>query len=126
MLLASDRVCKDAVLAQTLKQLVPEEQQGDVISVEDAAERWVRGDFEKTRAMIVVEAPVDALKLIKHGAPLKSLMLGGLHYREDRDELLPYLYLSEWDYTTLGEIMKEGVRITCQDLPTSKPVPFKG
>jgi PTS system mannose-specific IIB component len=126
MLLVSDRVTKDTPLAQTLRQIVPEEQQGDVITLEEAAERWKRGDFKKTRAMLVLETPVDALRLIKLGFPMKSLTLGGLHYREDREEFLPYIFLSEWDFVTLEEIMKEGVRVFCQDLPATKPVPFKG
>lgn len=125
LVLASDRILKEPAMMRTMKELVPEEQNGDVLSIEEVAQRWAKGDYKESKAMIVVEAPVDALKLIKSGAPMKQLILGGLHYREDRHEILPYIYLSDWDYTTLAEIMKEGVKIVCQDLPTTAPVPFK-
>jgi len=125
VLLVSDRVARDEALAQTFRQLVPEEQQGDVITLVDAVEKWTRGDFKKTRALLVVEAPVDALKLVRLGVPMKLLTIGGLHYREDRDEILPYVYLSDWDRTTLQELRNLGVKIQCQDLPGTTPVPYE-
>ena len=125
VLLASDRVVKEESLARTFRELIPEELNGDVITLNDAAERWIRGDFKNKHALIVVETPVDALKLLQLGAPLKQLTLGGLHYREDREEILPYLFLSEWDRTNLDEIRKRGVKIVCQDLPPAKPVIYE-
>lgn len=125
VLLISDRVSKDRLMSQTFRQLIPEEQKGDVISLAEAAQRWLRGDFKGTRAILVLEAPVDALKLVRLGVPLKELMLGGLHFREGREEVLPYIYLSEWDRTTLQELRHLGVKIRCQDLPATKPVPYE-
>jgi len=125
VLLVSDRVSRDRAMSQTFRQIIPEEQKGDVISLTEAAQRWQRGDFKGTRAMLVVEAPVDALKLLRLGAQFKELVLGGLHFREGREELLPYLYLSEWDRTTLEELRNLGVKIRCQDLPATKPVPYE-
>jgi mannose/fructose/N-acetylgalactosamine-specific phosphotransferase system component IIB len=125
VLLVSDRVSKDESMIRMFRQLVPEELNGDVISLAEAADRWKRGDFKDKRAMLVVESPVDALKLLRLGAPLKALGLGGLHFREGREELLPYLYLSEWDRTTLQEMQNLGVKIFCQDLPATKPLPYE-
>ncbi len=125
VLLVSDRVSRDPILTQTFRQLMPEEMRGDVVSLADAAARWKRGDFKDARALLVVEAPFDALKLLRLGAPLKTVTLGGLHFREGREELLPYIFLSEWDRTTLQELRNLGVKIQCQDLPTSKPIPYE-
>ncbi len=125
VLLASDRVVKDEALARTFRDLIPEELGGDVITLNDAAERWMRGDFKDKRALIVLEAPVDALKLLHLDVPLRQLTLGGLHYREDREEILPYIFLSEWDKTNLQEIRKRGVKVVCQDLPTARPVIYE-
>jgi len=124
LLLVSDRVAKDDELSLTFRRLIPEELRGDIVPVTDAAERWVRGEFKNTRVMLVIETPVDALKMVRLGAPMKVLTLGGLHFREGREEFLPYVFLSDWDRTTLQELRALGVRIQCQDLPTSKPIPY--
>lgn len=125
MVLVSDRVAKDPELSQTFRRLVPPEQQGDVITVSEAAELWLRGDYKNKRAMLVIEAPVDALKMVRLGVPMKVLTLGGLHFREGREELLPYIFLSDWDRTTLQELRGLGVLIRCQDLPASKSIPYE-
>jgi mannose/fructose/N-acetylgalactosamine-specific phosphotransferase system component IIB len=124
LLLVSDRVAKDEELSLTFRRLIPAEQQGDVLTVNDVAERWLRGEFKGLRAMLVIETPVDALKMVRLGVPIKVITLGGLHFREGRDEFLPYVFLSDWDHTTLQELRALGVRIQCQDLPTSKPIPY--
>lgn len=124
LLLVSDRVVKDEQLSHTFRQLMPVEQRGEVVTVNDAAERWRRGEFKDARAMLVIETPVDALKMVRLGVPMKVLTLGGLHFREGRDEFLPYVFLSDWDRTTLQELRALGVRVQCQDLPTSKPIPY--
>ena len=124
LLLVSDRVAKDDELSLTFRRLIPEELRGDIVPVTDAAERWVRGEFKNARVMLVIETPVDALKMVRLGAPMKVLTLGGLHFREGREEFLPYVFLSDWDRTTLQELRGLGVRVQCQDLPTSKPIPY--
>jgi mannose/fructose/N-acetylgalactosamine-specific phosphotransferase system component IIB len=124
LLLVSDRVVKDDQLSLTFRQLIPAAQRGEVITVSEAAERWRRGEFKNERAMLIVETPVDALKMVRLGVPMKVLTLGGLHFREGREEFLPYVFLSDWDRTTLQELRTLGVRVQCQDLPGSKPIPY--
>ncbi|MFH1010693.1 MAG: PTS sugar transporter subunit IIB [bacterium] len=124
VLVACDRVLRDTPFADTLRSLIPAGTIGDIISLEAAAEMWRNGELKNGRPMIVLEHPVDALKLIRLGVPMKTLTLGGMHFREDRTEFLPYIFISEWDQVTLREIRQAGVSIFCQDLPATKPVPL--
>jgi len=124
VLVACDRVLRDPHLADTLRSLIPPGIVGDIVSLEAVAEMWQDGELKNGRPMIVLEHPVDALKLIRSGAPMKTLTLGGMHFREDRIEFLPYIFVSEWDRVTLREIRQAGVTIFCQDLPATKPVPL--
>lgn len=125
IVLASDRVCKDPALCRTYRELVPEELRAEVLPLAETADRWKNGDYKKARAMLIVESPVDVLKLVNFGAPVRTITLGGLHYREGREEFLPYIFLSDWESKTLSELRKLGIRIVCQDLPVSKPFPYE-
>ncbi len=126
LVVASDRVVSDSVLAGTIRALIPSEMKGDVVKLQTAADEWRKGELNHSRSMILLEHPVDALKLIRLGAPMKVLTLGGMHFREDRREYLPYIYLSDWDEAALREIRQAGVAIFCQDLPATRPVPYNG
>jgi mannose/fructose/N-acetylgalactosamine-specific phosphotransferase system component IIB len=126
ILLASDQIKADDRVAQGFKNLLLDEMQGGVAELSDVAVKWKRGEFKDTRAMIVVETTGDALKLAQLGAPVKDVMLGGLHFREGSEELLPYVYLSNWDRMALNELRERGVRIICQDLPSTPPFVYQG
>ena len=52
----------------------------------------------------------------------EDVNLGGLHHREGREEVLPYLYLDDSDRAKLTSLEEEGARISAQDLPGSPKV----
>jgi mannose/fructose/N-acetylgalactosamine-specific phosphotransferase system component IIB len=126
LIVASDRIKQDQAYVAAVRSLVPTEIEASVETLQSAADQWRDKSLSESRAMIVLESTGDALKLMTAGAPLKQITLGGLHFREESEELLPYIYLSRWDRVALKELMDHGVRIVCQDLPASKPVPYTG
>lgn len=73
---------------------------------------------------ILLTRNLDTLLELARGGILagEAANLGGLHSREGKDEVLPYLFLGESDRAILGELKKEGLRITAQDLPGSQKV----
>jgi mannose/fructose/N-acetylgalactosamine-specific phosphotransferase system component IIB len=52
----------------------------------------------------------------------EEVNLGGLHLREGREEVLPFLFLDDTDRSILRELAEEGVIITARDLPGSPKV----
>ena len=124
--LASDRLGRDAAYNSALENLIPRDMSATALSLSEAAKRWKQEEFAGQGTMVVLESTGDALKLFKQGAPLKTLTLGGIHFREGSEEYLPYIFLSRWDRLALEELINNGVRVVCQDLPTTKPTPYKG
>lgn len=126
LVLVSDRVKADPAYASALSSMVPPDLNVSIESLADAASNWNAKPSKEDRVMIVLESVGDALKLVKSGVPLKNLMLGGIHFREGSDEILPYIFLSRWDRIALKELQTHGVRIVCQDIPATKPTPYSG
>ena len=52
----------------------------------------------------------------------EEVNMGGLHFREGREEILPYLYLDDSDRAELTSLADEGAQISAQDLPGSPKV----
>ena len=48
--------------------------------------------------------------------------LGGIHYQSGREELLPYLFLSEEEKYLLTEMRGDGFSFYCQDIPQKEAV----
>jgi len=126
LIVANDRLISDVGLCAALKAGAPPDVQVDIMDLDGAVSGMMSGDFASGKSMLVLESPGDVLKLLHKGVTLKRLHIGGLHFREGSDELLPYVYLSNWDRMALDEMIERGVRISCQDLPTTTPVAYRG
>ena len=126
LILAHDRVVATKSLCAALRAGVPPEIQTDVIDLDQAGAALANGDYSTQKSMLVLESPGDVLKLIHKGVTVKSLHIGGLHFREGSDELLPYVFLSNWDRMALDEMIQRGVRVSLQDLPSTNPVAYRG
>ena len=49
----------------------------------------------------------------------EAVNLGGIYHAEGRNQVLPYLYLSEADRGRISSLLSEGVKVEAQDLPSS-------
>lgn len=125
IILASDRVAESPTMVAAMKAGAPLEIQADVFDLEETARRYSSGEFAAKKSMLVFESPGDLLKLIHKGVSMKQVHIGGLHFREGAEELLPYVFLSNWDRMALDEMTKRGIRVTCQDLPGNHPLVYR-
>jgi mannose/fructose/N-acetylgalactosamine-specific phosphotransferase system component IIB len=126
LILANDRVVENKGLAAALRAGVADDIRAEIVGLDEAVSGLSSGEYAKHKSMLVLESPGDVLKLLHKGVTFKTLHIGGLHFREGSDELLPYVFLSNWDRMALDEMLTRGVRITCQDLPSTSPVVYRG
>lgn len=57
--------------------------------------------------------------MIGGGVELKEVNVGGLHYREGSVELLPFVFLVHEERNALRELVKRGVTLSAQDVPSN-------
>lgn len=85
-----------------------------------AFDGW-RTDAPRT---IVLLPDVNTVARLGAAVPLGAVNLGGIHDARDRQEWLPYVYLSPSELVLLRTLSDAGVAITAQDVPTARPVPL--
>jgi D-glucosaminate PTS system EIIB component len=66
-----------------------------------------------------------ATALAAAGVRFPTLNLGGIHHRAGRVERLPYVFLTEEELRDLETLAREGVSVTAQDVPATRPVPLE-
>jgi PTS system mannose-specific IIB component len=54
----------------------------------------------------------------------EEVNLGGLHFHQGREEILPYLFLAPEDRDLLEEMQEVGVEVSARDLPGSPKIPL--
>ena len=67
--------------------------------------------------IVLVESPRDALRLYEAGLSFESLNVGGLHFKEGRRRILPFVCVNDEDIKALEALQDCGVEIECADVP---------
>ena len=85
---------------------------------------WDESDLKT----VLLTRDLDTFLELAKGGTLegKALNVGGLHLREGREEILPYLFLDPSDRESLRSLEAEGLSISAQDLPGSPKVGLEG
>jgi PTS system mannose-specific IIB component/fructoselysine and glucoselysine-specific PTS system IIB component len=102
---------------------VPPTMHADFVSVaeaRDSLESW-RARPEK---VIVLLRDVGSLQDLARGGLLAGteVNLGGLHSAPGRKRVLPYLFLSPAERTSLRAVAETGAHVAARDLPASRAV----
>ena len=77
-------------------------------------QRWLDSEED---IIVLVESPADALRLHEKGFAFELLNVGGLHLREGRWRVLPFVCVDEDDVKSFRALKALGVRIECADVP---------
>jgi PTS system mannose-specific IIB component/fructoselysine and glucoselysine-specific PTS system IIB component len=103
---------------------VPPEMELRFADVETASAKYT--DYASDpRPGILLTGDIDTMyRLIKGGAAIREVNVGGLHYRAGRAGRLRYVFLTPEEETGLRRLAGLGVKVSAQDVPTARPVPI--
>ena len=99
---------------------VPPDFQASVYNLEEASQKLSNGVFDKEKVIVLVDNPADISELHNRGIQIPEVNLGGMHYSQGREQILPYLYLSREEKDIFRKLMQQGVRFFCQDVPAAE------
>ncbi|MFO7768796.1 MAG: PTS sugar transporter subunit IIB [bacterium] len=117
IVLANDGAAASRWEQELYEAAAPEGTKVAVLGVEEAPDRiqgWLDGEED---LLVLVESPQDALRLLEAGLEFEELNVGGMHYREGRRRILPYVCVDEEDIQAFESLREQGVRIECADVP---------
>ena len=77
---------------------------------------------EKEKIVLLTESPQDLLQLIKRGLKIKKINVGGMHYKQGKMRLAPYIFVDEDDISSFKEICKMEIELEGRDVPTGKRI----
>jgi len=122
IILANDEVASNEWEQELYRAAVPSEIEVCVTSVKDAAAILSEEEHNGRRTILLVASPQDVLRLFHCGAHIEKVNVGGLHFREGKHALLPFVYVDEDDLNALRTLCQRGIRVECQDVPTCRRI----
>ena len=119
IVVANDRVAGSDWERKFYSSCVPPEVNVSFATVAEAARQISASLYDNEQLIVLLESAQDTLALIGGGVDLKEVNVGGLHYREGSVELLPFVFLVHEERNALRELVKRGVTLWAQDVPSN-------
>lgn len=116
ILLADNAVAADAWQARVYASSVPPHIAATIASVAEAVNLLCSGPADE-RVLLLTGSVSAMADLVRMGAPVTRVNLGGLHIAPGRREVLPFVYLDDLEAHSLMRILTAGVSITAQQVP---------
>ena len=77
---------------------------------------------EPEKIILLVETPQDILELIKKGVKIEKINVGGMHYRQGKRRLAPYIFVDDRDIELFKEINRMEIELEGREVPTGKRI----
>jgi mannose/fructose/N-acetylgalactosamine-specific phosphotransferase system component IIB len=117
ILVVSDAVSSCGWESEICLAALPLTIKGMVIRVKDAAPVINKLNVERMNTYILFESPRDAYEVVKNGARISAINVGGMHSIKGKREILDYIFVDETDSVYLKALRDAGVKLDFRDLP---------
>lgn len=81
-------------------------------------------DLEEEDALVLVETPADALKLIEDGIEIDSVNVGNIHQTSGKEKVNESIFLDQNDIDTFKKIEASGKKLDFRTLPNDQAIDF--
>lgn len=115
ILVADDALAADAWERDLVASAAPPGVEVEILPLDRTTPRLQEAGEERT--LLLVRNPRGMLALVRSGAPITAVNLGGLHYHEGARRFLDYVFLTPEDIEALSGIVQLHVHVKAQDLP---------
>jgi mannose/fructose/N-acetylgalactosamine-specific phosphotransferase system component IIB len=95
-----------------------------VLDLEQVADSFAAEAAAGGAAFLILRDLQAARALVRRGAPLERLNLGGLHYAPGKQKINDYIYLDAGDRAAVRDLRAAGVTLDVQDVPATRPTPL--
>ncbi len=125
ILVADDKVAANPLQRSIMEISVPEGLKVVIGTVDDICGKIRSSSLEAERAILLFSNPVDVVRALKAGLAFPAVNVGGLHFVPGKRKIMDVCAVDDADLDALKEILRQGVKVEIQTVPTEKPQPLE-
>jgi len=122
VVVVNDFVASDRMQKSLFSMAVSDHAKISILTITQAKEAILNGQFERDRAMILLVSPQDVLSLIDKGVRIKEVNVGGMHYSSDKKQILKAISVSKEDIQAFRELDRLGVHLEARMVPDDEKI----
>lgn len=104
---------------------VPDYLQTTILDIDGTVNLLKQENNNLAKTIILFQGPYVVETIAEKGIILTKINVGGIHFREGRKKVLPYLYLDDDEINSFKRCMKKGISFECLDVPTGNNINLK-
>lgn len=93
-----------------------------VLTIDETLENLNNAKVENEKIVLLVESPQEMLELARKGLKIKKVNVGGMHYKQGKTRLAPYIFVDDDDISTFEEMHQMEIEIEGKDVPSGKKI----
>jgi mannose/fructose/N-acetylgalactosamine-specific phosphotransferase system component IIB len=117
ILVVSDTVASCEWESELCLAALPLNIKGMVVRIQDAPPVINKLLADTKNAYVLFESPRDAYEVVKNGALIDAVNVGGMHSIKGKREILDYIFVDETDSIYLKALHDAGIKLDFRDLP---------
>jgi len=122
VVVVNDFVASDRMQKTLFSMAVPDHAKISILTIAQAKEAILNGQFEGDRAMLLLVSPQDVLNLMGKGVRIKEVNVGGMHYSPDKKQILKAISVSKEDMQAFQELDRLGIHLEARMVPDDEKI----
>ena len=117
IVLADDQVSSEQWESELYASAAEPDFKATVLPLSEAVRQIAGGVFDSEKIFLLVRGPAQALEMIEQGLGTTEINVGGLHFREGREQITENVWVDEEEKGVLRDIVKKGITLEARALP---------
>ena len=105
-----------------MKQVAPPGIKVSVISVDKAVRVYNNPKYAEDSVFFLYTCPQDVLRMVEAGVPIKSLNIGGMSFKQGKEQITKAVSVNESDKEAFRALDKHGVELEIRPIATDPKV----
>lgn len=122
IVVCSDEVANDEIRRTLLKQVAPPGIKVNVVAIEKAIRVYNNPKYEEDSVFFLYTCPQDVLRMAKGGVPIKSVNIGGMSFKEGKQQITKAISVDESDKEAFRALHAMGVELEIRTVATDPKI----
>ncbi|GEN86982.1 PTS sugar transporter subunit IIB [Oceanobacillus sp. FSL W8-0428] len=120
IVVVDDVLVHDEMQRMLLEMAVPEGKKFQLLSVEEASNYFKSEN--KLNTFLVVKGPQTILDLVNQGVHFKEINVGGMYFKEEKEEITKTVYLNEEEKNIFRDLASKNIYLDVRTAPSDKSI----
>ena len=125
ILVADDTVAENPLQRTIMEISAPEGLKVVIGKVEEICAKLRSSSLDRERVILLFSNPTDVLRYLRAGLSCPTVNVGGMHFVPGKRKIMDVLSVDSDDLEALREILRRGVKVEIQTVPTEKAQPLE-